>query len=236
MTKKELEAQAAKAAKHAETRAAQAYRETKKRLKELLTDLWYNDIIIIVGLAASGVQLIIAFTYAGSWWSFFPALFKAAFIEASVWLLNKAISWHGLLKIRAGGVAFLWAVLVVVMFISTRANLSYEYKMKIQAHNEAENVVSSRKVDQYLESDEIFDAWLRGGLIPGLVLAMIFARRILTASRDTFEATEEKKFTEDDADERKRAAKRERDRLYRENKRAEERAALAKFGSPGGQS
>lgn len=218
MTKRQQEI---KEAKREETRAEKVFRETKRRLKELLRDLWYNDIIIIVGLGASGLQLIFAFTYGHAWLSFFPALFKAAFIEACVWLLNKAISWHGLLKMKQSSVVFLWVVLVVVMFISTRANLSYEYRMKIHAHNQKETVISSSTVDRYLEADEIFDAWLRGGLIPGLVLAMIFARRILTTSSASFEETEKTKFVEDDKEERQKAIRRERDRALRARKRAE---------------
>jgi hypothetical protein len=45
-------------------------------------------------------------------------------------------------------------------------------------------------VDKYLEADEIFDSWLRGGLIPLLVLGMIAARRLLGTASESFERDE----------------------------------------------
>ena len=170
-------------------------REIKKQLRDIAKDLWLNNWIVIGGLIASGLQLVIAFTYS-AWWTIFPALFKAVFIESCVWALNKAIGWHKVLKLR-GGLVFLWGVLVVVMFISTRANLQYEYEKKLQQHfpNDQTILVNSATVDKYLGRDEILDAWLRGGLIPLLVLAMIFARRILTVSSVNYGTEENQKTT-----------------------------------------
>ncbi len=170
-------------------------KKIKRQLKELGRDLWLNDRIIQLGLVASGMQLTFAFTYTtGIWyetvWSWFSALAKAAFIEVCVWSLNRAIAWAGVLQIKKGGTAFLWVVLGTVMFISTRANLQYEYGQKIHAHNKTEKIVSSHTVDTYLEADEIADSWLRGGLIPLLVLGMIAARRLLGTASESFERDE----------------------------------------------
>ena len=170
-------------------------KKIKRQLKELGKDLWLNDRIIQLGLIASGMQLTFAFTYTSPvWyetiWSWVSALAKATFIEICVWSLNKAIAWAGVLQLKKGGTAFLWVVLVVVMFISTRANLQYEYGQKIHAHNRAEQVVNSNTVDKYLDFDEIADSWLRGGLIPLLVLGMIAARRLLGTASESFEREE----------------------------------------------
>lgn len=170
-------------------------RKIKRQLRELSRDLWLNDKIIQLGLIASGMQLTFAFAYpTGSWleqsWSWLSALAKATFIEICVWALNRAIAWAGVLQLKKGGTGFLWVTLIVVMFISTRANLQYEYTQKIHAHNPKEAVINSGTVDRYLEIDEIIDSWLRGGLIPLLVLGMIAARRLLGTASESFEREE----------------------------------------------
>jgi hypothetical protein len=169
-------------------------RKIKKQLKELAHDLWLNDRIIQLGLVASGMQLTFAFAYShGAWyavaWSWFSALAKASFIEICIWSINRAIAWAGVMQIKKG-VAILWVILSVVFFISTRANLQYEYTQKIHAHNLSEKVINSDSVDYYLKADEIFDSWLRGGLIPILVLGMIAARRLLGTAGESFEREE----------------------------------------------
>lgn len=174
---------------------AERAKRIKKQLKELAKDLWLNDRIIQLGLLASGMQLTFAFTYTtGTWleiaWSFISALAKATFIEICVWSLNRAIAWASVMQIKKGGTGFLWLVLIVVMFISTRANLQYEYAQKIHAHNSKEQVISSETVDRYLNWDEVADSWLRGGLIPLLVIGMVMARRLMGTAAESFERDE----------------------------------------------
>ena len=105
-------------------------REIRKQVKELAADLWQNEMIVKAGLAASGLQLAIAFSYA-SVWTWPGAVLKAAFIEACVWNINKAIQWGRLVRLNWRWQAFLWFVLIVVMYISIRANLYYEYEKKL---------------------------------------------------------------------------------------------------------
>lgn len=179
---------------------AERGRKIKRQLKELARDLWLNDRIIQLGLIASGMQLTFAFAYTtGAWyevtWSWISALAKAAFIEICVWSLNKAIAWAGVLQLKKSSTTFLWVVLGTVMFISTRANLQYEYTQKIHAHNPKEKVVNSDTVERYLSFDEVADSWLRGGLIPLLVLGMIAARRLLGTASESFEREEMRRFT-----------------------------------------
>ena len=170
-------------------------REIRKQVKELAADLWQNEMIVKAGLAASGLQLAIAFSYA-SVWTWPGAVLKAAFIEACVWNINKAIQWGRLVRLNWRWQAFLWFVLIVVMYISIRANLYYEYEKKLamQSPDGAPVLVNERTISR-LDSGERLDAWQRGGLIPLLVLAMIAARRVLSSASNSFFTEETVKTT-----------------------------------------
>lgn len=193
-------------------------REVRRQLKEIASDLWQNELIVKAGLVASGIQLAIAFSYS-SYSSYPGAILKATFIEACVWNLNKAIAWSRLIKLNWRWQTFLWAVLVVVMFISTRANLYYEYEKKLQLITGRETVlVNSQTVDRYLGADEVLDAWQRGGLIPLLVLAMIAARRVISSASGGFAKEETQK-----------TARQLRDARYRAKKKAEKEKLLRKL-------
>jgi hypothetical protein len=206
MTKK----QKREKAERAETsRAQKVHREWKKTFREISRDLWLNDWFIKIGLAVSGWQLMIAFYYPGFWLSGVSAVGKAAFVEGGVWLLNRAIAWARVVKIHWTWKAFLWFILAVLMFISVRANLDYEYEKKLAIKYPGRAIVTnSRNVAFFLDADERADAWFRGGLVPLIVFASILVRRVLTSAVDEYQKEELKRFK--DA---------ERSREYRLNKK-----------------
>lgn len=190
-------------------------RTVKKDLRTIARDLWVNDVIVICGLVASGVQIAIAFSYStvGSVGS---AIFKALFIEASIYSLNRAISWAAKINLGRSKMAFLWFVLVMVMFISTRANLAYEVEKLLTAKNSVQCesrpelcVPSQKNVNEFLDSNELLESWLRSGLIPLLVLAMIFARRILTSGSLEFEAEESRRIVSNEKQSQYKALKKQ---------------------------
>lgn len=179
---------------------ARLHRNIKTNLRKIAHDIWVNEWIVNIGLIASGLQLTVAFSY-DTFVSYLSAFFKAAFIEACVWSLNRAIGWAGIVRLKKSGTVFLWGVLAIVMFISTRANLQYEYEKKLQQKNvlicqtqPTQCIPSSRNIDAYFSASEIGDAWLRGGLLPLLILGMIAARRLLQTSSATFEADETRRI------------------------------------------
>lgn len=169
-------------------------RSIKATLREFAKDLWLNDRVIQIGLVASGLQLAYAFAYVSPW-SWVAAVLKAAFVEISVWSLNRAIATAGKFQLKRGIYA-LWVLLAIVFFISTRANLQYEYEQKIRAHSPAAQVFSAAVVDKFLGADEKMDAWLRGGLLPLIVFGLILARRALADAAGTFERDELKRLRE----------------------------------------
>jgi hypothetical protein len=200
-----------KQAEQTDPRYREKLRSVRRQLREIARDLWQNEWIVKAGLAASGIQLAIAFSYA-HWLSWPGAVMKAAFIEACVWNLNKAIGWARLVKLSRAWLAFLWAVLAVVMLISTQANLYYEYEKKLanKLPRGTRVVVSQETINRHMDFDEKIDAWQRSGLIPLLVLAMIAARRVLGDAATGF-----------DREETGKTKKQLRDAAYRARKKQE---------------
>lgn len=205
--KKQEKAEASRAEKH--------NRQVRRTLKEITKDLIKNEWYIKIGLAVSGIQLAVAFTYlTGSWWAItlsgFSAVGKAAFVEGGVWLMNRTISHARAVKIHWLWQSSIWGILLILMWISVRANISYEWEKKVAIkypHGECKQIVegdrckryeninvNSENVEIYLTADEQLDAWQRGGLIPLLVLGSILIGRLMLASRDGFEKEEMARF------------------------------------------
>lgn len=216
MTRKQKERQKER---QEETRARKAHKEWKKTFAEITKDLWYSDIFIKVGLAVSGIQLAVAFTYTTGHWfvvflSAFSAIGKAAFVEGGVWLINRAIMWARLTRVYWAWQVVIWLILLFLMFISVRANLDYEHEKKLAARYPQQKIVAnSANVAEYLDSDERADAWFRGGLIPLIVFASIFVRRVITQAKDEYQKEEMKRFRES---ERQRGYREERKKLTSE--------------------
>lgn len=193
-------------------------RNIKRQVKAIARDLFYNEIYIVIGLAVSGIQLAVTFTYItpsfwGSALSVVSAAGKASFIEGGVWLMNRAFS-HA----RATGVHWAWQLAIVfiagnLMWVSTRANLRYEWEKKVEIKFPQGECVKFKKddvtcvqyrkinvnetnVDKYLSPGEQSDAVQRGGLIPLLVFASIIIGRVMLASKDGFEAEEMRRLRE----------------------------------------
>lgn len=171
---------------------AEKSRAVKKQMRELIYDLWLSEKIIMLGLIASGIQLAYAFAYETAW-SWIAAALKAAFVEISVWSLTRAIQWATVLDLKKK-TYFLWVLLCMVFLISTRANLQYEYEQKIKAHIPEAKIFNSAVVSKVLTVDEQIDAWLRGGLLPLIVLGLILARRTLATASAHFEQEETKRL------------------------------------------
>jgi hypothetical protein len=186
------------------SRAKKAHRDWKKTFKEITTDLWLNDWFIKIGLAVSGIQLAVSFTYlTGSGWAIFlsgaSAVGKAAFVEGGVWLVNRAIVWARVLKMNFFVKIIMWLILATLMYMSVRANLDYEHEKKLNIKYPPTNgnpaiIPNAKNVSRFLDSDEQTDAWFRGGLVPFIVFAAIIGRRVMTSSRDEFEKEEAKRF------------------------------------------
>ena len=109
-----------------ERRRREREKEIKINLKLLQKDTGMTDRIIQIGLVASGLQLAFAFAY-GDVWSWISAIFKATFIELSVWQITRAIVWGIMFKLRST-LKIMWALLFVVFAVSVRANIDYEIK------------------------------------------------------------------------------------------------------------
>lgn len=190
-------------------------RRIKRQLKDILHDLRWNDWYIKVGLAVSGIQLAVTFTYiTQSFWasmfSVISAIGKAAFVEAGVWLINRTISHARAIRVKMAWQVALWFVLFTLMWISVRANLRYEWEKKVElkfpkgkcvlvaddgACERREKIsVNATNVDAFLSPDEQSEAWQRGGLIPLLVFASIIIGRVMLSSRDGFEREETQKI------------------------------------------
>ena len=190
-------------------------RRVKRQIKDIARDLVYNDWYIKIGLGVSGIQLAVTFAYiTSSFWasafSIVSAIGKAAFIEAGVWLINRTISHARAVRVHTAWQAGLWFVLFVLMFISVRANLRYEWEKRAEvkypkgqcvafdsdgACERREKInVNESNVSMYLSSGEQSEAWQRGGLIPLLVFASILIGRVMLSAKDGFEREEVKKL------------------------------------------
>ena len=198
-------------------RVAERSRKIKHQLKAIMADLRYNDWYIKIGLAVSGIQLAVTFAYItkSTWatgFSIVSAIGKAAFVEAGVWLINRTISHARAIRLHWAWQGILWSVLFLLMWISIRANLRYEWEKRVEvkfpkgrcAIYDAEGGcekfekinVNAANVDTFLTSDEQSEAWQRGGLIPLLVFASIIIGRVMLASKDGFEAEELRRLRE----------------------------------------
>lgn len=199
-------------------RVAARARNIKAQVKAIAKDLVYNQWYITIGLAVSGIQLGVAFTYvtASGWATFFSiisAAGKALFIEGGVWLTNRAFSHARSTGVHWFGQAFLIAFALCLMWISARANLQYEWEKKVEVKFPKGECVTFKKdkvtcaqfvkinvnetnVDKYLSKGEQSDAMQRGGLIPLLVFASIIIGRIMLSAKDGFEADEMRRLRE----------------------------------------
>jgi hypothetical protein len=212
-------------------RLTQRERRIKRQLKDIAKDLVYNDWYIKIGLAVSGIQLFVTFVYVTkSPWatglSIVSALGKAAFVEAGVWLINRTISHARAIRVHAAWQGVLWSVLFILMFISVRANVRYEWEKRAEvkypkghcvAYDADEPTVcvkydkinvNETNVSEFLSAGEQSEAWQRGGLIPLLVFASIIIGRVMLSAKDGFEKEEVSKLK-----------KVERDTVYRAKKK-----------------
>lgn len=175
-------------------------RRVKRQIKDIARDLIYNDWYIKIGLGVSGIQLAVTFTYlAGNWWaitlSAVSAIGKAVFIEAGVWLINRTISHARAVRMHWAWQGVLWVILFTLMWISVRANVSYEWEKKVAVKYPKQTyTVNAVNVDTFLTKDEQLDAWQRGGLIPLLVFASIIIGRVMLSTKDGFEREETQKL------------------------------------------
>lgn len=220
-------------------RIAERARSVKNQIKAVSRDLILNDWYIKIGLAVSGIQLAVTFTYIthSTWataFSIASAIGKALFIEGGVWLMNRAFSHLRAVRGHWLSQGFVVAILFVLMWISMRANLRYEWEKKAEVKYPkgqcvlyADDAVTcvkyvkininSGNVDQFLTSDEQSDAVQRGGLIPLLVFASIIIGRVMLASKDGFEAEEMRRLRESERgfDYRDRVKRAARERVER---------------------
>lgn len=139
-------------------------------IREITRDIKFYDAIMVSLLIASGIQLAIAYSYS-TIFSIVAAIFKAAGIEAANYIFNKGISRAKEFNLQS---KFLWVSLIVVMGISTKAALAYEYEKKLQSMNIA--IVTSETIDNNLSISDKLDAWFASGIINFLILGIAFAR------------------------------------------------------------
>lgn len=163
--------------------------------KSVKSTIKLSEIVIKVGLVASGVQLVYAFAYENNILSWFSAIFKATFIEVSVWILTQALLRAYMLARRSK--VFVWALLVAVFVVSTKANLEYELK----------NIASAYGFfgDYDYKLSDYVDAWIKSAILPSLILGLIYARVLIAKSFHAYEV-EQLRLTK----------QRERSRRYRE--------------------
>jgi len=133
-------------------------REIRGNLTKLELDTKLTDTIIKIGLFASALQLTVAFQY-GDTLSWFIAGIKAAFIELTVWQITRAIVWGITFKLR-GTLVTLWAILFIVFVVSVRANVDYEM----------------------LQNVSLIEAIIRSGVIPFIILSLIYSRIKMTTA------------------------------------------------------
>lgn len=140
--------------------------EIRTNLKKLEKDTKLTDTVIKIGLLASALQLTVAFSY-GDPLSWFIAGVKAAFVELTVWQITRAIVWGITFKLK-GTLAMLWILLSIVFVVSVRANVDYEM----------------------LQNVTMAEALIRSGIIPFIILALIYTRIKMTTSAEESARTE----------------------------------------------
>jgi hypothetical protein len=204
--------------KQSARRYGERSRKVKAQIRAIVRDMLWNDWYIKIGLAVSGIQLAVTFAYItkSTWataFSILSAIGKAAFVEAGVWLINRTISHARAIRLHVAWQSVLWGVLFLLMWISIRANLRYEWEKRTEIKfpngrceiyrrdgvtcSQWEKInVNGANVGEYLTSDEQSEAWQRGGLIPLLVFASIIIGRIMLSAKDGFEAEEMRRLRE----------------------------------------